>query len=142
MASIWTFHALNANGIPISLRTGLGYTRNCVILYDALITLNLTRRIVPYDWYDPHGARAITLRIRLGPLEYILSFEVVDYLPPPIVASLGLLFLRGEHANVCLSRRVITLQDDGEEYELPLVESHQVTHSCTIRCRCAYLHYD
>ena len=139
MASIWIFHALNANGIPISLRTGLGYTQNCVILYDALINLNLTRRIVPYDWNDPLGSRAITLRIRLGPLEYILSFEVVDYLPCPIVASLGLLFLRGEHAHVCLSRRVLTLQ---EEYELPLAESHQVAHNCTIRCPCDYLHYD
>ena len=102
-------------------------------------SLNLSKRIVPYDWYDPDAARAITLRIRLGPLEYILSFEVVDHLPPPIVASLGLLFLRGEHAHVCLSRRVLTLQ---EEYELPLAESHQVAHNCTIRCMCDYLHYD
>ena len=139
MASIWTFHALNAAGIPISLRTGIGYSRNCVILDAAVRNLNLSRRIVPYDWYDPDAARAITLRIRLGPLEYILSFEVVNHLPTPLMASLGLLFLRGEHAQVCLSRRILILQD---HCELPLAESHQVAHHCNNRCRCDYFGRD
>ena len=139
MATVWSFHALNDAGIPISLRTGLGYTRKCVILDAAVRNLNLCRRIRPLDCYDLDVVGTIILRIKLGHLDYILSFDVVRHLPTPLVASLGLQFLREERAQVCLSRRILTLQD---ECEIRLAESHDVRHRCNNRCRCYYLGRD
>ena len=139
MATIWCFHALNAAGIPISLRTGLGLTRKCVILDAAVRNLGLCRRIMPLAWYDLDVVGTIILRIKLGHLDFVLSFEVVRHLPTPLVATLGLQFLREERAQVCLSRRILTLQD---ECEIPLAESHDVAHHCNNRCRCYYFGRD
>ena len=139
MATTWSVYTLNAAGIFINLRTGLGLTRKCVILDAAMRNLGLSRRIMPLASYDIEVVGTIILRIKLGHLDFVLSFEVVRHLPTPLVATLGIQFLREERAQVCLSRRILTLQDD---CEIPLAESHDVRRPCINRCRCYYLGRD
>ena len=139
MATTWSVHIPNTAGIFISVRTGLGTTRRCAILDAAVRHLGLCSQIMPLASYNPAVVGTITLQVKLDHLDFVILFEVVRHISMPMVASLGIQFLREEHAQVCLSRRILTLRDD---CEIPLAESHDVRRPCLDRCRCYYLGRD